>query len=802
MLFRTRWIKIMKDIWGNRSRSLLVILSITVGVAAVGMINIAGGNLQRDLYQSFAAGNPSVLEVYASPFQLDLAQAVEGSREVELAEARRVLGVSLHRGDDRWEDLGLVVYPDYQDIMVNQLSLESGSMMPEVRELILERQSAQALGLSVGDSVTVETSSERRYELTVSGVVHDIYVRPFSLLGEATGYVSMDTLRWMGEAPYYNRLDIVVSGDRFDRDHVLEVGDLIRDRIAEPSGYQVARVQIPGIGSDPGEHWAQDQIKGFLLILQIMGVIAVLLSGGLVVNTVSAILSQQVKQIGIMRSVGATRNQIVGMYLFNVLIYSLFGLILAIPLGLLGAWGLVEFAANFLNFDVSRISLPLNVLALQLGLGLIMPVAVALIPVIGGTGLSVYDAIYQYGLSSDEGGGLLEGVLSRIRALSPAMMLSLRNTFRKKARLAFTLVTLTLAGAMFMAVFSTRASLTAQINEVGRYIAYDAALRVSGGLSQRAVEREALRVPGVNVAESWANGNGVIVDAEGRQSEELEIVGLPFNSATVDPLLLDGVWLQRAGAAQIVVNDDLTDRLPEIGTGSQIALEVGGRKHTLEVIGVVSKHLSGPRVYMDEDTFGKVTGRYNQADQVRVLATPDGLSDAHDQKTIAMQLEERFKNAGLSSSSGNPRYTFLERFTGVFDIILIVLVIMAALLAVVGGLGLTGSMGINVLERTREIGVLRAVGASNFTVRQVVVVEGVVVGVISWILSAILSGPTGRLLAGAVIEAVLQADLSFRYSLTGLLIWLAIVVLIGVLSSLAPARKAVSLRVREVLDYE
>ena len=60
----------------------------------------------------------------------------------------------------------------------------------------------------------------------------------------------------------------------------------------------------------------------------------------------------------------------------------------------------------------------------------------------------------------------------------------------------------------------------------------------------------------------------------------------------------------------------------------------------------------------------------------------------------------------------------------------------AALLAVVGGLGLAGTMSLNVLERTREIGVMRAVGGSDGSVRLIVVFEGLFVGILSWVLSA------------------------------------------------------------------
>jgi putative ABC transport system permease protein len=802
MILHTRWSKIFKDMWGSKSRSLLVIFSIAVGVAAVGMINNAANIIRRDLLGPFQAGNPALLQIFVSPFQEDLSRAVEGMREIETVQARRVLGAQLITGAGEQEDLSLNVVPDYNDIQVNRFAPVSGSAAPRTREILLERRSAEAIGAGLGDRVTVELAGERRYTLTVAGIVHDVYVMPFSLMGEATGYVNMDTLVWMGEEPAYNRLDIIVAEHKTDKEQVLATGELVRDRVIEPSGYQVGWIQIPGIGSDPGEHWAQNQMNGFLLILQVMSWMAIFLSGGLIVNTVSAILSQQIKQIGILRSVGAVRAQIVGMYLVNVLVFSVAGLAIAIPLGLLGSRWLGGIASSFLNFDLTQVDLPLDVALLQAAIGLLMPLGVATIPVLAGTRIPVYDAIYQYGLGDEEYGGRFEKLLSKVRSLNPPVMLSIRNTFRKKARLIFTLVTLTLAGAMFIAVFSTRASLTAQINQIGRYIYYDAALGLPAGTSIHTARREALRIPGVRVAEGWASAVGVIERADGGDSQELDIIGLPAAAQTIDPLIQAGTWLQPGNLQQVVINEDLLDEEPWITVGSEIEIKVGERARQYQVAGIASKHLSGPRIYMDTRAFGSLTGRHNQASSIRVLLVPGSPGSAAQQDEIARQLEERFHDAGLSQGTASTRHDFFERFTEVFDIILIVLVIMAALLAIVGGLGLTGAMGMNVLERTREIGVLRSLGASNLTVQQVVVIEGVMVGLISWVASAALSGPSGRALAGAVIEAVLQADLSFHYSVSGLLLWLALVVLIGVFSSLAPAFNASRLKVREVLDYE
>ncbi len=98
MLLQTRWIKIFKDIWANRTRSLLVVLSIAVGIAAVGMINSAAYMVERNLNAEFARGDPAQLEIYLSPFQKDLAKAVEGMREVQYADARRVVSAQAVNG--------------------------------------------------------------------------------------------------------------------------------------------------------------------------------------------------------------------------------------------------------------------------------------------------------------------------------------------------------------------------------------------------------------------------------------------------------------------------------------------------------------------------------------------------------------------------------------------------------------------------------------------------------------------------------------------------------------------------------
>ena len=797
-----RWMKVLKEIWENKTRSILVVLSLAIGVATVGMINTAAIYVKRDLFGAFEEGNPASLHMYITPFSEDVAAAVEKIRDVEAIQPRRVSNVSFLTIDGTWEDITLNAFPDIEDIAINIPTLEEGRMSLSVREIAIERQSAEALGLNVGDVLVLKNDDDRKFEVQVVGILHDLYVMPYDLLGTATAFVTMDTLAWMGDPFLFNRLDIIVSDMKTDRDHVLAVGEHVEEQVLMPGGYFSFRTEIPGIGSDPGRHWAEDQINGLLLIFQIMGVMAILLSSGLVVNTISAIIVQQIKQIGIMRSIGAVRRQIVSMYLFNVFIFTVLGLLLAIPLGLLGAWWLASFASSFANFDLRSIDLPLQVLSLQVILGLMLPLGVAMLPVLSSTKISVYDAIYQYGISGKGRSGLFDRLLIRIRKLTPPILFSLRNTFRNKARLAFTLITLTLSGAMFISVFSTRASLSSQIDEISRYLDFDAAISVPRGSMRATVEREAHRIPGVEVVESWSLDTATIQYEGGRESEELEVVGLPYDAQTINPLLVDGRWLTDSESQGIVINEDLTGVESSVELGSEITLKVDQKEQTFNVVGIVSKHLSGPRIYMTPTMFGKLTNRYNQADSVRIRLDTSSLSKPTTQVQLGKQLETRFEHAGISRSNSVTHHEIFGDFTDVFDIILIVLIIMAVLLAIVGGLGLTGTLSINVLERTREVGVLRAVGASNHAVRGVILIEGMVIGFVSWVLGAVLSGPAGLALAAAIVTAILNADLTYQYSFPGLLLWFVVVGVIGVMASLGPAERAASLTVREVLDYE
>ncbi len=142
------------------------------------------------------------------------------------------------------------------------------------------------------------------------------------------------------------------------------------------------------------------------------------------------------------------------------------------------------------------------------------------------------------------------------------------------------------------------------------------------------------------------------------------------------------------------------------------------------------------------------------------------------------------------------------RIVAQFNVLIMLLLIMAVLLAVVGGIGLTGTMSLNVLERTREIGVMRAIGASDGAVFQIVVTEGLLIGLIGWLCSAALAYPLGMMLSQAIGSITFKSSMDYMYSTTGLIVWLVTATVLAVLASLLPARRASHVSVRDVLAYE
>jgi putative ABC transport system permease protein len=495
---------------------------------------------------------------------------------------------------------------------------------------------------------------------------------------------------------------------------------------------------------------------------------------------------------------------LIGVYLGTVLIFGLLSLLVAVPLGIVAAYGFTAFLAQFLNFDVVYEGIPLQALGLQVLVGILVPLLAALWPVLNGARITIREAVSSYGLGKGRfGKGPIDHFLLRVQRwlpwLSRPLLISLRNTFRRKGRLALTMLTLTLGGAIFIAVLSVQVSLDRTLDDALAANNFDVFVGFDRLYREDVLIGEAQSVAGVAVVETWGGGGARRVRPQGGVSDDIRVQAPPFDTQMVQPTLLQGRWLLPDDENAVVLTSNVLDEERDVSLGDTVTLRIGDKESDWVVVGVTQSLQEQPTAYVNQAYFGRLQGGAGRANFIRVLASSD---DTDEHKRIAADLEAHFEEQGYQVSQIGTTAETLEAVEYQFGILVALLLVMTLLMALVGGLGLMGTMSINVIERTREIGVMRAIGAATGSIMQIIVVEGVLIGLISWLQAAILSLPLAKLLADQVGNAFVDAPLSFGFSTAGVGLWLLLVVLLAAFASFLPARTASRLTVREVLAYE
>lgn len=810
-----RWRKVARDLWHYKMRTALVVLSIAVGVMGVGMIAGARMTLGRDMAAAYQSTSPFHGVIYTENLDPALVRSLARTPGIAQTEARGFINVRIKAASGEWENLQLEVIDDFDAIGINKIFPVSGAWPPAKQQLLLERASAAELNIPSGNMLAVQTRDAELHTLQVAGVVHDINQTPKMFAGEYKGYITHDTAQTLGFGRELDVLYFTVRDRPLDRDHILTQLEVLKEKL-QRSGRAINGRFVP----EPGKHWADDEVTSMLYLLSALGFLSLFLSGFLVVNTMSALLTQQVQQIGIMKTVGARMRQLAGVYLGTVVIYGGLSLLVAAPVGALGALGLTRYMASLLNFDVGGFEIPPQALLQEGAIALLTPVLAALYPVIAGTRITAREAINSYGLGKGQfGRSFIDQLLRRIHRLPRPTMLSLRNTFRRKGRLALVLLTLTLASAIFISVLSVQASLLRTLDDALRYWQYDVRLNFTRSYRVEQLQQIALETTGVARAEGWGFAGAARMRTDDEQGNDVLMIAPPEETQMIDPIVLEGRWLLPNDTRAVVMNTDLLKDEPDLRVGGMITLRFDGRDSEWRIVGLIKQPLSGRFVYMNYPTFGRTVHQVDKVNNLRVAIDPVAAGLAADaaevaaievgsaqsaawQAEMASRLEERFKAAGVEVSF--VRTTAQERIEteNSLNILVVFLLIMAVLLAVVGGLGLMGTMSINVLERTREVGVMRAIGASNGSVLRIVIAEGLLIGALSWLVGGLLSLPLGKVLSDQVGNLFLGAPASYTFSVWGAVLWLILVLLLATVASVLPAWNAARLTVRDTLAYQ
>jgi putative ABC transport system permease protein len=777
----TLWRKAIRDFWQERGRTVLVVLAIALGISAFAAVLSSYAILVRELDQGYLATNPASAVLRVNSIDRDLVKAILQNPEVSDAEPRRTIGGQIKAGPVQWRNLILFVVEDYGNIRVSKLVPESGAWPPATGEILIERDAFQVAEANIGDAVTVKTANGVEQPLVISGSVHDVGQAQARMENIVYGYINLATLVQLGEEPRFDQLNILVAQNRFDEDHIRRVaGDV--EQLIKSRGYDVRRVEIP----PPGKHPHSDLTGILLLAMSSFGLFVLVLSGILVINLLTAMMASQVRQIGVMKAMGGTRWQITRIYFGQALFLGLAAVIVSIPLGILGSRALCRYMAMFLNFDINSFAVPLWVYLLVALIGLVAPLIAAAYPIWRGTATPVRVALSDFGLSQASfGASAFDRALTRIGGTFSLIAFAIRNSFRRRARLVLTLLTLAAGGLFFLTALNIRASMVNTLDRMFAMRKSDLTVSFAKPYEFEKIQKAVSNTPGVTHAEGWFTTEATIGE------RRFGIVALPANTQLLDFDVIEGRKLTPQDTDAIVINNALAGREPKMRVGETVTLRIGGEEKAWRIVGLAREAFApAPVGYIP------LTGMVNSLRLALDNTDPDAISELKAE--LDRNLEAQGVRARGSSTKSESRFGFDQHMLMIY----VFLIVMSAIVGGVGGLGLMTTMSLNVLERRREMGVMRALGATPRIVWLMILAEGIVIGLLSWTIAALLAWPISKAIGDFLVKVMFRSGLDFTFEPLGLVIWMLVSIGLSAVASFLPAWRASRVTVREALAYE
>ena len=805
--------KIWADLWGNKSRTLQVVLIIALGAFGAGLV-IGARNLTSDaLNADWLAGDPPNMKISVNPAmtaeQLIALEKIDGLSKVEgfqtaKIEWRRAAGAE-------WLVANLNAREDLKAQQVTRWDLIAGTY-PSGNDVAMEKGFGEIHNLVIGD--TIETRvNERVRQVRIVGIINN---------REANATFSPDLILYMAHQRFgeitgnenYGTVAARVAAFNPDGSFNQAQADIIDANVEEWLNKQEIDSQglMPAIPlikrvAPATTHFAQGILNSVFLILGMIGGVIVVLGALLIYNNISAIITQQVGQIGIMKAIGASTFQVVWGYLLLIFTYGLLACFVSIPLAALAAHAIKLFFTSFMDAASGGFQIDRTAVLLQVAIALLSPLLASLAPLRQGANITVREAISTFGLGG--AAGLLDSMLTRLQNVSYTVLLTIGNTFRNLTRLTLTQVVMVGGGLLFIAIMgvsdSTNYTFGAALTDVHKY-----QINLTMENEQRIdrVTKVVLAQPGVRAVEVWNTGSGTVrpqSQAEYNVNDErASLYGIPLNSPMYVPNVVAGRWLQAGDDKVITMHQELAARLG-VGVGDWVTLRYQGDKESdWQIVGLFFDSARDTGVYLLQPVYAWALNSVNKANTLFIQTTD---TDSAATVEIGLAIRKFLNDSNLTIAVG----TLLDAMTigeivgrlqERYSIVINLLAIMAVVIGVVGGIGLSGTLSLSVLERTREIGVMRAIGASSARISWLFIGEGLIQGILSWLIAIPLGVPAAYYMTTVILTNLFGDTLLYQFRPTGILIWLAIILVLGVVASWLPARNATRVSVRESLAYQ
>lgn len=774
--------KAIADVTRRRGRTILVVLGIMIGVFGLTTINVANdllGTAFAYTHSLTAAPDITIGVQGVAPEIADTLKTVPNVKTLQIdtlyPSRWRIAAAPGHTSID------IVGYADFQTVKLNPFQLVSGRFPQGTNEIALEESDQTVQHFAIGDTITVETAHGPQ-RLRVVGQTRTLGLPGPVFIGSTRGYMSATGVWALASTTQANMIEVQVNNPAQAEQTQRALNTLLQQQ-----NITVLASNVLDRNADPGA----SLVNALLIIMRVLSLIALLLTGFLILNTVTTMVTEQMRVIGSMKAIGGTSWKIMRSYLFSVGIYGILGTAFGLGLGLLGGYKLAAGIADLLVLDTSVASLSPWILLFSILAGLGIPLLAACLPLWHGTHITVREAMAGYGVS---GGGSQGRLVRRMTWVRQTTWLSLRTIFRKRGRTALTLLALTFSAIAFLSIQTTTYSFDRALAQFSATSNFDVSVSISPQSYER-VQQQVMTLP--NVARIERRTFQEVKTGKGN----MQFMAVESDTQLYKHDMVTGRWFSRDEPGAIVISDIMQQRT-QLKVGNVLTISNARGATNWHIIGVV-RDING-------STGGLIgEGITTIANMDSFMGFPTSMVTsfvigAHDRSAVAVErlanrLDDTLSRAGMAPAVTTIQQ-IVQRNQSEFQIVDILLYAVAAIVALVGTLGLLNTLTTSILERRREIGVLRAIGATRRQIAAISWREGAALALIASGFAAVLGIPCSYAFVSLISSVLVPVPFAFSVPALGLM--LLFVLILASVASVGPALSAARIRIVETLRYE
>jgi putative ABC transport system permease protein len=779
--------KSVTDLTRRKARAFFTVLTLALAVASVGLFAVPG-LMQQSMDREIAANRLADVTLETKPLVLSPAQIqrLQHLPNVRGVAVKNLFSTRIYVGARRQKAL-IIGVPGFAGQNVDVVATASGAA-PGVGAVFSDTQNASEHKFS-GDAVRVIAADGRVRSLPVTGKGRALMGGAMVANGYATFYATAQTVDALSGTPGYTSYALRLrdtSGPAVDRTVAA-----VREQLRSVKGFS-AFSAIPAIRK-PGDYPGKEGFNQIASILTVVTFLALLSALVLLSNTMSTLIGEQTGEIAAMKAIGGSRRQIARIYRRTALMLGALGGLAGVALGVVIANVLTGyFASLFYGIHAGWHVAP-AVLVVSVVVGVLGPPLAALPAIRRAARLPVHEALQASG-SAVGGQGRVDALLRHVAFLPRSVQIGLRSVGRRKRRTLATALQVSLAVGALLALLALGTSVANVTREFWGDAHYDI---YAGTVATRPFNAEATRVlqstPGVARIQPQLSTSA---KAGGKDVALTGMTDRPLMRMRV----AQGRWYTAAEARRqervAVIGRQLAEHLgAHVGDTTRLQSPAGPVR--VRIVGISnSQNNEGLAVYLPLSTLQAVLHTPGEVNTYMIVAasTDHGFIDR-----LNTRLEDSLGKHGAQVTT---QVTYVAKRDNVaFNAKLTrAITVLGLVIVAISMVGLVNAITMGILERTREIGTLRCVGARARDIRRIFATEGMVVALLGWLLGL----PAGYALARGIIaltSSVAHIDLSFAFPTANLAITLVGTIVLSLLVLLAPVRRAVRFKPGEALRY-